>query len=261
VGNCYYGLGDKANAVKYYRYALNLNPSNASLSAFVSKIDAGSQASQPLANAANLYREKKFDDAVSAYQAAIAVDANNAKAYQGLGNAYYAAGEKGKARDAYQRSLELQPQNPALAAFMKSWEERSVAQASWVQPTWRSAILPGWGQFYNGEGTKGLVLGGLTLGLLAGTAATYVAGSAAQQEYLNAGPNADYDTPYSTWENMANLNHTLYVLMGASYLYTVVDAGLNAGKGSQQAFLGDRAPLQLAAAHGGFQIKARMLEF
>lgn len=261
LGNCYVGLGDKANALKYYKYALQLNPQNQALSAFVARLQGNAQsgAQGSMAQAQALYRAKRYEEAVSAYRGILAGDPKNAMAEQGLGNALYGLGRPAEAKQAYQRSLALNPGNPALAAFVQKLE--SPVSVSWVQPAWRSALLPGWGQFYNHEERKGLVVGGLTLGLLAGVAVTYVVGSSAQQEYLNAGPGSDFDKPYGTWEAMASLNHAFYLGFGAAYLYNVIDAAAHAGHGSGPTAWQDRSPIQVTAGLGRWSVQTTVLEF
>lgn len=262
VGNCYLRLSQPDKALRYYEYSLRLKPDNTALQGLVAKLRAGQGGgaqAQGMAEAGRLYSEKNYLSAAQAYQKLIDVQPGNAKAWQGLGNSLFGEGRRDEALKAYRRSLELEPNNPALASFVNRSAEASKERPSAFQPVWRSALLPGWGQYFNGEKTKGLVVGGLTLGLLAGTAATYVIGSNAQQDYLNA--KTDFDAPYATWESMAALNHTLYVLFGAAYIYAVLDAGMNARHPDAGARLDAGLPVQLGLAPGGFQLKARILEF
>ena len=95
---------------------------------------------------------------------------------------------------------------------------------------WRSAILPGWGQAYNGQDTKAWILGGATVGLFAGLIGSYIWCNNAENDYLNlpGGLSSDrYDNAYSNWENAANTNHTVYFFFGLAYLYNLYDAMVN----------------------------------
>ena len=56
----------------------------------------------------------------------------------------------------------------------------------------RSAVLPGWGQSYNGDDAKAFVLGGLTLGA---AASTVVVGGFGLYNALYLYPIADRDVP------------------------------------------------------------------
>ena len=129
-----------------------------------------------------------------------------------------------------------------------------------MAPAWRSLIVPGWGQGYNGQTTKGLVLGALTYGLLAAEIGTYVAGSSARNEYLSSNsPSANYDGMYSNWENMANMNHIFSIGMSVAYTFTLADAIFGAKSSSARAMT--PSPVQLSFDSKGAQIRAKLLEF
>lgn len=67
-----------------------------------------------------LYSQKKYDDALKYYGAAVELDPNYWQAYQGEGNCYYAKGEKAQSISYYQKSLYLHKDNPGLKAFVDS---------------------------------------------------------------------------------------------------------------------------------------------
>lgn len=272
VGNCYLGKNDKEKAIKYYRFALQTDPANSVLRNYLRRLEGGG--SDLLSKGHVAYRARRYQEALGLYQSAKAVTPNDANVEQSLGNAYYALGKRQEALESYQRSLALNPKNPGLEAFVAKLKV-PAGQASptvvadsgqgrgdgdWFQPLWRSLILPGWGQAYNGQTTRGLILGGATLGLFAGEIGTYVVGSNARNEYLKATGNADYDTPYSTWENMVQLNHGFYIGMTALYVFTAVDAVFNA-KTTKVAKAADKAGLNLAVTPEGFMVEKTVLEF
>jgi hypothetical protein len=58
-----------------------------------------------------------------------------------------------------------------------------TAKGDWIDPLWRSAICPGWGQEYNGSETKAWVIGGTTWGLFAGVVGTYIWAVKAEDNY------------------------------------------------------------------------------
>jgi len=193
VGNCYFAKNDKVHALQYYKYAYQLNPSNAALGQFIAGLGAPgvapAAAADPLAAAHQLYRDRRYSEALAAYQAVAAQQPGNAKVFQSIGNSYYALQDKPNALAAYKKALQLDPGNAALAAFVGKMDGGTQlasggGDGDWFQPLWRSAILPGWGQAYNGEKGKGYVLGAVTLGLLAGEVATFVVGDAARQQAM-----------------------------------------------------------------------------
>jgi hypothetical protein len=124
-------------------------------------------------------------------------------------------------------------------------------------------VLPGWGQYYNGQHTKAWTVGLITLGLLGATTATYVVGDNARQQYLDlSGANADYDTPYNTWNTMSGLNNLFYVGTLIAYGYGIGDAIANAkGGSSRSAEMQIQSPLQLAATPGGFKFRLNIATF
>lgn len=57
---------------------------------------------------------------------------------------------------------------PSLSPAEEAAADSSVAGPTPRGALWRSLLLPGWGQFYNGKPLKGLVLGGISAGLAVG---------------------------------------------------------------------------------------------
>jgi tetratricopeptide (TPR) repeat protein len=159
-----------------------------------------------------------------------------ARAYEGLGQSLYQQGRFDEAGPALLSSLSLEPQNPVLQSFLIDHPELGARQElpgprNRLAPLWRSAILPGWGQTYNGEPKKGLALGTLALGCLAGTAYSYLQAQNAYSEYSSLGSSAsraEFDDAYGRTQNWGTANHVFYALFGAFYAYTLVDAALDA---------------------------------
>lgn len=279
LGNSFYYKKDYANALKYYKYSYQLNPADTGLGGFIPKLEAASaQSSQagPADLAARYYNAKQYDQAIQSYNTALGSNPNDAKSWQGLGNCYYAKQDKDKAVEAYKKAIQLNPQNTALQNFLARYSPESAEAAGvnvtygprdWFQPLWRSAVLPGWGQFYNDQGLKGGVLMGTNLVLLGGTVVTYVIGNAAEQTYLGlSGTNADYDTPYNEWSNMANLNHIFYIGFAVVYSFTLVDAIYNGKRHPiTNAFFQEKEPAfqmtSMPDGSDGMAAKYRLLEF
>lgn len=281
LGNALYAKKDYTNAVKYYKYALQLNPNDAQLAQFVQRLEASlaqknQQANDPMALANRYYSARQYDYAIQQYNLATQQNPNNAKAYQGLGNSYYAKGNKPQAVAAYKRALQIEPGNVQLRAFLARYspddaKESGVQVASgpsdWTQPLWRSALLPGWGQFYNKDTTKGYIIGGLSLLTLGVTVGTYVIGDGARKEYegFPAGTSADkFDTAYGTWESMASINNTAAIAFLALYTFNLVDAVISAKPSTHAVGLapGEEPPVQLGMLNDGrIGAKVHLLTF
>jgi len=267
VGNCYYQKNQMALALRYYKYSLQIKPNNPHLQTLVARLSGAS--TDPLAAGNQLYMARRYAEALQSYQTVAAAQPQNPKVYQCIGNCQYAMGDRVAAEASYKQSLSLNPNNQALAAFVNKMDAAQAAQANgpkdWVQPLWRSAILPGWGQFYNDQDTKGLVLGGLAIGLAAATITTDMIGQAAENKYLGLGgglAQSAYDSPYNTWSNMAEINHVCYIAFGAVYVYTLLDAAVNAKPVKSLADLPQLIPnVDVALVDHGFQAKWKIAEF
>lgn len=66
--------------------------------------------------AAKLYEQGKFRDAAAMYERLIAKDAPTVSVLFNQGNAWFKAGEKGRAIAAYRRALRLAPRDPEISA-------------------------------------------------------------------------------------------------------------------------------------------------
>jgi tetratricopeptide (TPR) repeat protein len=279
LGNAFYAKGDVPNALKYLRFSLQVK-ADPQLAAFVQKLaDLTAKPDVPVADpmvpASKFYAGGQYDQAIQQYNAAIAADPNNGKAYQALGNCFYSLKDKDRAVAAYRRALLIQPNNPALKAFLARYAPEAAQAAGvsvgttppdWEQPAWRSAILPGWGQAYNGEPSRGYTIGGVTIAALLGTVITYVIGSNARNSYNTMGQatQAKYDTAYNTWNEMANANHVLALGTLALYTFNIADAIMGAKPGTEALGAPPTASAGLRLGlldNGTFGAKVRILEF
>ena len=284
LGNALYAKGDYSNALKYYRYALQLNKADNQLAAFVQRLSSltvkpatGANATDPMALAGSYYNARQYDSAIQQFTVATTADPNNAKAYQGIGNCYYAKADKPAAVTAYKRSLQIDPSNVQLKAFLARYSPEDAQSAGvqvasgpadWPQPLWRSAVLPGWGQGYNGSNTKGWIIGSLTIGCLIGTVSTYVVGDNARSTYNGLGPTAtqsQFDSSYNTWNNMATYNNILAISFLVLYTANLVDAIWEAKPATHAVGLmegPDGPPIQMGMLQNGtYGAKVRLLEF
>ena len=66
----------------------------------------------------SLYQKGLYSKAIGYYQQAINLDPNNAQAYQDMGNAYMKLNDQADALSAYQKSLQINPNNPTLKVMV-----------------------------------------------------------------------------------------------------------------------------------------------
>lgn len=105
------------------------------------------------------YNQHEYSEATRYFQAAVNQDPNNWQAYQGLGMCDYAQGDKAGAKQAFDRSLTIHPNNPQLAHFDESLEPGSPAPPSSSNSVQNSPVVGG-GNFglgleFGGPGTWG----------------------------------------------------------------------------------------------------------
>jgi tetratricopeptide (TPR) repeat protein len=122
LGYAYMGKGDQANALSNFQQALKLNPSNSAAKQMVAKLSGGAaaggsavggQAQQYLVKGHQYLKARRYDEAIKFYQASAAAQPTY-QAYQFMGTAYYYKGDKASAKTAYEKSLQLNPNNPGV---------------------------------------------------------------------------------------------------------------------------------------------------
>jgi tetratricopeptide (TPR) repeat protein len=156
LGYAYYSKGDKNKALSNFQQSLKLNPSNTAAKKMVTKISgssgaaAGSSKAQEYLVAGNKYlKAKNYDAAIKYYQASIKIQPTY-QAYQFMGTAYYYKGDKANAKAAYEKSLELNPDNPGvrnvlakLGGTPPSKEEPRISEQVGVHPLILAGVFAG----------------------------------------------------------------------------------------------------------------------
>lgn len=121
LGYAYYSKGDKANALSNFQQALKLNPANANAKQMVAKLGGGAASGGAVGGVAQQYlvkghqflKARRYDEAIKYYQASANAQPSY-QAYQFMGTAYYYKGDKANAKTAYEKSLQLNPNNPGV---------------------------------------------------------------------------------------------------------------------------------------------------
>jgi tetratricopeptide (TPR) repeat protein len=135
LGYAYAYKGDKAKAVQYLKYSLQLNPSDSGLQAYVNQL-SGAGAAPAAGGAAqaiqygNYYQQQRnYDAAIGWYNKATQAEPSNARAWQALGNAYYGKGDKANAVMAWDRAVALDPSNVQLANYVAQLKGATASAA------------------------------------------------------------------------------------------------------------------------------------
>lgn len=88
----------------------------------------------------------------------------------------------------------------------------------------RSMILPGWGQLYKGEKTKGRLLLGLWSAGVIGSVAAHVARANAEDKYLTETDPDRIESRYNTFNTFHKLRNNLLIFSGGVWLFSYLDA-------------------------------------
>ncbi len=89
---------------------------------------------------------------------------------------------------------------------------------------WRSMILPGWGQFYKHQKTKGYLLGGAFWGSLLATGISLLQENAAREKYLDSNTPEDIERTYSDYDQWHKTRQVFTIASAALWAVAVGDA-------------------------------------
>lgn len=106
---------------------------------------------------------------------------------------------------------------PAFTKYVISKDRRPSA-------AWRSAILPGWGQFYKGQKTRGILLGGAFWGSLAATAVAVIKENDLRDKYEAETDPTAIARRYDTFNSWFKTRRALTAATIGFWLLNVVDA-------------------------------------
>lgn len=123
LGLAYYGLKNKSQALKNFQAALKVNPENSKAKSMVSRLSGGgssggsSNARKYLVAGHKYLKAKRYDAAIKYYKRSAQIKPTY-QAYQFMGTAYYYKGDKANAKRAYQKSLQINSDNPGVRRML-----------------------------------------------------------------------------------------------------------------------------------------------
>ncbi len=133
--------GDIKLTLNALRYLLSVEPEDREVDrllktiARVEKVDlveeitpGMSLVDQKLYNALNYFYEGKYDMTIREAHDVLKLEPNNALAYKRIGSAFFAMGQREKAKQAWNRSLQMNPADKTLRDFLDRWEERGYPE-------------------------------------------------------------------------------------------------------------------------------------
>ena len=161
-----------------------------------------------------------------------------------LGYCYIATGERESARRQFYQALEINPNlkldplyiSPKILAVFNEAREEFRNAVSTVQShkdnnlaklnisaSWRSLILPGWGQIYKGERKKGYILIGIDFTLLSTLAVLQWKYQNSREKYLDAETSQDIADKYDTYNLYYKARNIAALVSIGLYTYSYLD--------------------------------------
>ncbi len=228
-------------------------------------------------------RIRQYKSAVQSLLNAAGYNPDDPAIHKELGNAHYYNGNLAGAEQAYRRSLQLNPADQALAAFIQKLEAAKAPPAAPTPtpapsapptpppaaktappnraiPALLSAALPGAGQVYNKQWDRALSFGVPTIALLSVAGVSLLSSQAAQARMDDPAASWRQRSDAKTeWENTSHMVLVCGVPGLAMYLMTILDAAKHAKSAPTQGFLG--RDLEVAWLGQGVQARWALARF
>lgn len=178
-----------------------------------------------------LFEKKKYKEAVKFYYAASKTKSGYKDAWKKVGFAYYQLKNHKFAFTAFKKVLELDPNDRDALEFMNYYESvidkkaKQTEKREMIDPLWRSAVLPGWGQIHNGQMLKGIII---SAGFLVSTGLmiyNVIDQNAKVDKYEKT--NENHDLAYREAEEAGTSAMIFTLITIGIYVGAGVDAALN----------------------------------
>ncbi len=201
-GICFAALSSNSAALKYYAGAVSYNKKN------------------------------DLKNAMTYYNLAIRKDKKFWQAWLGLGVCYYSMAKYRNAKLIFQYVLNLKPNEPTAKKYYDIMSPKKAGNSAVPEGPrnkgdlmWRSALLPGLGQLYNGETAKGYIY---SLAYVASAVAIIkyiIDQNSAVSAYNNT--NYDFDAKYKTAQSARTKIIIPLAVAGTVWAISVLDAFLS----------------------------------
>jgi tetratricopeptide (TPR) repeat protein len=177
------------------------------------------------------YNAFKYDIAIKYYYYATKMDKNYLAAWKKLAFCYFKLNKHNFAYNAFKKVLDFNREDKEALDFMQYYSnlmekaKKQKEQRTIIDPLWRAALLPGWGQFYNNQVMKGIIIsaGVIVAGGL--TAYSVVDENIKYDKYLNT--NENHEIAYKEAESSWNTALIWTIVTVAIYAGGVIDAAIN----------------------------------
>lgn len=201
-GICFAALSSNALAMKYYSGAVSFQ------------------------------KKKDYKNAMTYYNAAIKKDKKFWQAWLGLGICYYSMAKYRNAKLIFQYVLSLKPGEVTAQKYYDIMSPKKAGTAAAPEGPrnkgdlmWRSALLPGLGQFYNGEIAKGYIYSLAYVASVAAVVKYLIDQNDAVAAYNNT--NYDFETKYKAAQEAQTKVIIPLAVAGTVWGVSVLDAFLS----------------------------------
>lgn len=218
------------------------------------------------------YDDVRYEDAISTGQEILEKSAEFsidqlAFVHQYLGLAFFNIGQQDSARSHFLSWLSIDPQasldpvttSPKIVAFLEetrskqlmpvpksevSFSHYLIRQDPRPSATWRSMLLPGWGQSYKGQKTRAMIIGGAFISAAGAAGVAWWQESRSHDRYLDSMTPEDIASNYDTYNSWYKTRRNLTIVAISAWAIAAADALWYAG-GTPQANVSQQGHLQL----------------
>jgi tetratricopeptide (TPR) repeat protein len=169
------------------------------------------------------YNAFKYNIAIKYYYYATKMDKNYLAAWKKLAFCYYKLNRHNYAYSAFKKVLEFNKEDQDAVDFMQYYSnlmekaKKQKEQRTMIDPLWRAAVLPGWGQFYNNQVMKGIMI----------SAGVIISGGLTAYSVVDE--NIKYDKYKNTNENHDIAFKEAEAAWTTALIYTIVTVVIYAG--------------------------------
>jgi tetratricopeptide (TPR) repeat protein len=177
------------------------------------------------------FNVKNFAMAVKYYYYATKLNPNDIKAWKKTAFCYYQLKKHNYAYYAFQMVLKKDPNDKDALDFMDYYKtiignsKKKFEKREMFDPLWRSAVLPGWGQFYNKQYGKGTLYGAAFLCSLGLTFYNAADEKTKYGKYVVA--NENQEIAFKEAQDAWNYALIWGIIAGVAYAANIYDAGAN----------------------------------
>ncbi len=177
------------------------------------------------------YSAFRYEQALKYYLQAIKLDKTYLDAWKKVSFCYYKLNNHRMAYAAFKKVLQLDPNDKEALDFMNYYSsitEKNRKKNEKREPfdsIWRSAVLPGWGQFHNNQHIKGIMA---AAGVIIGgglTAYSVIEQHQKYDKYLTI--NENQDLAYRDAEAAWNTALIWTIVTAVFYAGGIIDAAIN----------------------------------